>query len=143
MKSVHKTVIVAHPQERMFSLVDRIEDYPKFLPWCGGTQVHSRTAETVEAEIQIAYRGVRQSFVTRNQNAQPERIDMNFVRGPFRALAGHWQFIRLGDLGCKIDFLLEYEFASSILEKLVGPIFDSIANTFVDAFVRHADESQR
>jgi ribosome-associated toxin RatA of RatAB toxin-antitoxin module len=139
MKSVRKTVLVAHPVQRMYALVDQVEDYPQFLPWCGGAATRERTPESVVAEIHIAYRGVRQSFVTRNDNRPPERIDMNFVRGPFRTLAGHWRFIPLGDLGCRIEFSLDYEFASSVLERLVGPLFDTIADSFVDAFVRRAD----
>jgi ribosome-associated toxin RatA of RatAB toxin-antitoxin module len=141
MKHVHKSVLVAHPPERMFSLVDRIEDYPEFLPWCGGTRIIERGDDAVEAEIMIAYRGIRQSFVTRNTNRPAERIDMHFVRGPFKALTGHWFFIRVGSLGCRIEFKLDYEFASGILQTLVGPVFDSIADTMVDAFVRRADET--
>jgi ribosome-associated toxin RatA of RatAB toxin-antitoxin module len=143
MKHVHKSVLVAHPPERMFVLVDAIEDYPKFLPWCGGVHVARDSANSVEAEIQIAYRGIRQSFVTRNINKPFERIDMNFVRGPFRMLVGHWFFIRVGDLGCRIEFKLDYEFASGLLETLAGSVFDNIADTLVDAFVQRADVVHR
>lgn len=139
MKSVRKTVLVPHSVQRMYALVDQVEDYPQFLPWCGGAATRERTAESVVAEIRIAYHGVRQTFVTRNDNRPPERIDMNFVRGPFRSLAGHWRFVPLGDLGCRIEFSLDYEFANSVLERLVGPIFDTITDRFVDAFVRRAD----
>ena len=139
MKSVRKSVLVPHSVERMYALVDRFEDYPQFLPWCGGAATHERTPESVVAEIEIAYHGVRQSFVTRNQNRPPERIDMKFVRGPFRSLAGHWHFTPLGDIGCRIEFSLDYEFSNHVLERLVGPIFDKITDTFVDAFVRRAD----
>jgi len=139
MKSVRKTVLVPHTAERMYVLVDQFEDYPQFLPWCGGAATHERTAESVVAEIHIAYHGVRQSFVTRNQNQPYERIDMQFVRGPFRSLSGHWHFTPLGDIGCRIEFSLDYEFSNQVLEKLVGPIFDKITDSFVDAFVRRAD----
>lgn len=139
MKSVRKSVLVPHSVERMYALVDRFEDYPQFLPWCGGAATHERTPESVIAEIEIAYHGVRQSFVTRNENRPPERIDMKFVRGPFRSLAGHWHFTPLGDIGCRVEFSLDYEFSNHVLERLVGPIFDKITDTFVDAFVRRAD----
>jgi ribosome-associated toxin RatA of RatAB toxin-antitoxin module len=139
MKSVRKTVIVPHSAERMYQLVDSIEDYPRFLPWCGGASTAERTPDAVIAEIHIAYRGLRQSFVTRNANRPHERIEMRFVRGPFRSLVGHWTFRQLGDAGSRIDFALDYEFASGMLEKLVGPVFTSIADSFVDAFVRRAD----
>lgn len=140
MKHVHKSVLVAHPPERMFALVDAIEDYPKFLPWCGGTTILQRDASSIEAEIEISYRGIRQSFVTRNLNTPSERIDMHFVRGPFSKLAGHWFFIRVGNLGCRIEFKLDYEFASGLLETLAGGVFDNIADTMVDAFVHRADQ---
>lgn len=139
MRTVRKSVIVPHTAQRMFALVDGIEDYPKFLPWCGGAKAIERTPDSLVAEIQIAYHGLRQSFVTRNRNQPPEQIDINFVRGPFRALSGHWRFAALGDAGCRIDFCLEYEFASTLLERAVGPVFNSIVDNFVDAFVRRAD----
>lgn len=142
MKSVRKSVLVPHSVQRMYALVDGIDDYPQFLPWCGGAKTSERTPDSVVAEIRIDYHGLRQSFVTRNANAKPERIDMNFVSGPFRKLEGHWHFIPVGDLGCRIEFELDYEFASGVLETLVGPLFNTIANTFVDAFVRRADQAE-
>src|SRR5437660_12929105 len=139
MKRVHKSVLVAHPPEQMFALVDAIEDYPRFLPWCGGTKVVRPDPVTVEAEIEIAYRGIRLSFATRNLNQPAERIDMHFVRGPFRMLVGLWFFISVGNLGCRIEFKLDYQFANGVLEALVGSVFDNIADTMVDAFVQRAD----
>jgi len=139
MKSVRKTVIVPHSAGRMYALVDGIEAYPRFLPWCGGAAESERTPTSVFAEIHIAYHGLRQSFVTRNENKQDESIDMVFVRGPFRTLTGHWRFTPLGDAGCRIEFGLDYEFASSLLETAIGPVFSSIVDNFVDAFVRRAD----
>ena len=124
----------------MFGLVDDVESYPKFLPWCGGAMVLERGPDSVEAEIRIDYRGIRQSFVTCNTRRPFERIDMRFVRGPFKALAGNWFFIRVGNLGCRIEFKLQWEFASGVLGPLIAPVFDSIADTMVDAFVRRADE---
>ena len=139
MKHVHKSVLVAHSPEQMFALVDAIEAYPEFLPWCGGASILERDASSVEAEIQISYLGIRQSFVTKNHNKPPERIDLKFVRGPFSNLVGQWFFVRVGNLGCRIEFKLDYEFANGVLETLVGGVFDSIADTMVDAFVHRAD----
>jgi ribosome-associated toxin RatA of RatAB toxin-antitoxin module len=123
----------------MYTLVDTVEDYPQFLPWCGGARRARAHRDLRRGGNHISYHGVRQSFVTRNQNRPPERIDMKFVRGPFRSLAGHWHFTPLGDIGCRIEFSLDYEFSNHVLERLVGPIFDKITDTFVDAFVRRAD----
>lgn len=139
MKSVRKTVIVPHSAGRMYALVDGIEAYPQFLPWCGGATASERTPTSVLAEIHIAYHGLHQSFVTRNENHQDESIDIKFVRGPFRTLTGRWHFSPLGDAGCRVEFGLDYEFASSLLEHAVGPVFSSIVDNFVDAFVRRAD----
>ncbi|MEO8134324.1 MAG: type II toxin-antitoxin system RatA family toxin [Betaproteobacteria bacterium] len=139
MNSVRKSVIVSHSAQRMYALVDGVEAYPAFLPWCGGASESERTATSVLAEIQIAYHGLRQSFVTRNDNHPSDSIDMNFVRGPFRSLAGHWRFVPIGDAGCRVEFALDWEFANAILERAVGPVFNSIVNNFVDAFVRRAD----
>ena len=137
MKQVHKSVLVAHPPERMFALVDAVEDYPKFLPWCGGAK--TRELDALSAEIVIAFRGIRQSFVTLNHSLPYERIDIQLINGPFRKLMGHWFFIGVGNLGCRIEFKIEYEFASGVLETLVGGVFDNIADTMVDAFVNRAD----
>lgn len=139
MKSVRKSVIVPHSAERMYALVDGIRAYPEFLPWCGGAAESERTPTSVVAEIRIDYHGLKQSFVTRNDNNAPSSIDMHFVRGPFRSLVGHWRFIPLGDAGCRVEFALDYEFANGLLERVVGPVFNSIVDNLVDAFVRRAE----
>jgi len=137
--TVDKTVLVQHSAEKMYALVDRIEDYPQFLPWCGGTEVKSRNSASVLATIHIDYHGIRQSFTTENAMEPPRRIHIKLVNGPFRVLDGTWIFTPLGDSGCKIEFNLRYEFANAILETLVGPVFNHIASTFVDAFVKRAE----
>jgi ribosome-associated toxin RatA of RatAB toxin-antitoxin module len=139
MPQVRKSVLVPFPAEAMFALVDRVEDYPRFLPWCGGTRVIERRADALVASIDIAYRGIRRSFATVNANRPPERIDIALREGPFRRLSGSWRFTPLGEEGCRIDFELDYEFASRLVERILGPAFNEIAATFVDAFVRRAE----
>ncbi len=140
MATVEKTVLVAHSAEQMFDLVDRVEDYPAFLPWCGGASVSDSFENNVSATVHINYHHIRQSFTTRNMRMPPHRIDMNLQDGPFRHLDGSWRFIPLSESACKIEFHLHYEFSSKILEKLVGPVFHMIANSFVDAFIQRADK---
>lgn len=140
MARVEKSVLVAHPPERMFELVDRVEDYPLFLPWCGGTELKWRDAQTTVATIRIAYLGIRQSFTTENAKAPPRTMHITLKEGPFSHLEGDWLFTPLGDAACKIDFRLDYTFSSRVLESLLTPVFSHITNTFVDAFVRRADE---
>lgn len=129
-----------HRAPEMFALVEGIEAYPRFLPWCGSTRIVERREELVIASIEIAYGGVRQSFTTENRHAAPHEIVITLRDGPFRALDGAWRFRPLGDDACKVEFELHYEFASRTLERLVGPVFTHIANSFIDAFVRRAEQ---
>lgn len=122
----------------MFALVDAVENYPEFLPWCSGTELIFRDARVTRATIRISYRGIRQSFSTENAKNEPQLMQINLIEGPFRRLEGGWRFTDLGGAGCKIELSLRYEFASRTFEKLVGPVFGYIANNLVDAFVKRA-----
>lgn len=139
MARVEKSVLVAHPPERMFELVDRVEDYPDFLPWCGGTELKMRDEHRTVATIHIAYMGIRQHFTTENLKSHPREMRITLQDGPFSELEGDWSFIPLGDDACKIEFRLHYVFSSRMLETLLAPVFSHITNSFVDAFVRRAD----
>ena len=140
MADVKKNVIVNHSVDQMFNLVDQIEDYPLFLPWCGGTKVLIRDDHITRASILIKYSGVNQSFTTQNTKNYPHRIDLKLIDGPFKVLEGCWIFNKINDEACSIDFHLHYEFSNFILDKLISPIFSQIANTFVDGFVAQADK---
>jgi len=139
MAQVEKSVLVAHPPERMFELVDRVEDYPLFLPWCGGTTLKSRDAHSTIATIHIAYMGIRQSFTTENTKEAPHLMRIRLLDGPFNKLEGEWRFLSLGNDACKIELHLEYTFSGRVLEAVMAPVFSHITHTFVDAFVRRAD----
>jgi ribosome-associated toxin RatA of RatAB toxin-antitoxin module len=140
MALVEKTVLVPHTAEQMFNLVDRAEDYPKFLPWCGGATINEMVGTTMRATLHIDYHHIKQHFSTENRRSPPHEIDIKLTDGPFKHLDGSWRFIPLSDEACKIEFRLHYEFSSKLLEKLVGPVFHHIANTFVDAFIHRADK---
>jgi ribosome-associated toxin RatA of RatAB toxin-antitoxin module len=140
MARVEKSVLVAHTPERMFELVDRVEEYPAFLPWCGGTELKWRDEASTVATIHIAYMGIRQSFTTENSKSFPGEMRINLKEGPFTHLEGDWFFKPLGNDACKIEFRLNYVFSSRLLESVLAPVFSHITNTFVDAFVRRADE---
>jgi ribosome-associated toxin RatA of RatAB toxin-antitoxin module len=139
MAVVHKSVLVGYSAEQMFALVDRVEDYPKFLPWCGGVTVRKREEDRLVATISIQFHGVGQSFTTDNINLPPTSITMTLVDGPFKHLNGAWLFKPLRDDACRIDFNLNYEFSSRLLEKIIGPVFNMIANSFVDSFCKRAE----
>jgi ribosome-associated toxin RatA of RatAB toxin-antitoxin module len=140
MAVVQKTVLLAFSAEQMFALVEKVEDYPAFLPWCGGVEVKQRSPEKLVATITIAYHGIKQSFTTENQNTAPRHMQMKLVEGPFSQLDGQWRFKPLREDACKVEFELHYEFSSKVLEKLIGPVFTIIANSFVESFCKRAEE---
>jgi ribosome-associated toxin RatA of RatAB toxin-antitoxin module len=132
-------MLVPHSAEKMYALVNDVPSYPAFLPWCGGAEIIEQTPNHMKARVDIAYLGLRQSFTTDNTLEENKHIDLQLVSGPFSKLKGEWRFTQLGDLGCKIEFELHYAF-EGVLEVLVAPVFDRIAATFVDAFVKRADQ---
>lgn len=139
MHRVDQSVLVSHSAEELFRLVDDVENYPKFLPWCGGTALKIRDEAITEAAIQINFHGIKQSFTTRNEKIFPRRMDVKLVDGPFKRLQGHWNFHALGEHACKVELVLEYEFTNKWLEKIIGPVFSHIAGSLMEAFVRRAD----
>lgn len=140
MAVVRKSMLVGYSASQMFQLVDRVEDYPDFMPWCGGTKVERRPDGTTHATIDIDFHHVRQSFATENTRTVPEQITMTLSHGPFRHLDGNWRFIELAPEACKIEFSLSYEFSNRLVDKVISPVFNHIAGTFVEAFVRRAEQ---
>lgn len=138
MVQVNKSVLVAYSALRMFELVDAVEKYPEFLPWCGSSVCNFRDAQVTRATLYINYRGIRQSFSTENVKTPPRLMQIKLIEGPFRMLEGSWRFTDLAAAGCKVELSLQYEFSSRLLEKLVGPVFGYVANSMVDAFVKRA-----
>jgi ribosome-associated toxin RatA of RatAB toxin-antitoxin module len=137
---VSQSVLVEFTPAQIFSLVDTVEDYPKFLPWCGDATLVHRDAGTTRATILINYRGIRRSFTTENAKREPVAMEIRLVEGPFRRLDGNWRFTDLAGRGCKIEFRLHYEFAGRLLDRLISPVFDHIAGTLVEAFVKRAGQ---
>jgi ribosome-associated toxin RatA of RatAB toxin-antitoxin module len=140
MAVVKKNVLVSFSAEQMFALVEKVEDYPLFLPWCGGVSVAERSDTQLKATLSINYHGIKQSFTTQNLNSPPHRMEMHLVDGPFKQLQGCWTFTALRADACKIEFDLRYEFSSKLLEHLIGPVFSKITNSFVDAFCERAEQ---
>ena len=140
MTSISKSALVPYSPAQMFALVDAIEVYPEFLPWCRATKVLSRTDDEVRATIELSKGGVENAFTTCNRNQKNKMIEMRLVEGPFKRLEGYWRFDALGDEGCKVSFDLEFEFASRMLDMVVGPVFSQIANSLVDSFHKRAVE---
>ncbi|MEA5097914.1 MAG: type II toxin-antitoxin system RatA family toxin, partial [Burkholderiaceae bacterium] len=139
MTSVKRSVLLEYSAEQMYALVERVEDYPQFLPWCSDVDVQ-RDAGTSEvlAKLSLNFHGFRQSFTTRNQNVQPESITMALVSGPFRKLNGRWTFKHLRADACRVELDLEYDLSGHLLEQMIDQVFGAIANSYVDSFCQRA-----
>ena len=143
MKTVSKSVLIWYSPQEMYVLVTNIDQYPQFLPWCDRARVIETDAAGMTAEIGIAFSGIRQTFTTRNEHIEGQRVLINLVNGPFSKLEGEWNFLPLGDgsqRACKVELTLTYSFANATLGKLIGPVFDKIAGSMVDAFVKRASQ---
>ncbi|MFT3776866.1 MAG: type II toxin-antitoxin system RatA family toxin [Ottowia sp.] len=143
MKSVHKSVLIWYAAREMYDLVVDIERYPDFLPWCDHGRVLERTENGMTAEVGLSFKGVRQSFVTRNEHVPGSEVRLHLVKGPFSRLEGVWTFTPVGGDGeraCRVDLRLAYGFSNRLLAGLVGPVFDKIALSLVDAFVARAQQ---
>ena len=133
-------LLVQHPAERMYDLIEGAEHYPEFLPWCAKATVLERNDLVVAATIGIDWHGIRFEFTTRNRKRRPEWLELALEKGPFRRFRGEWLLKPLGADGCKIDFALHYEFASDLLGRVATPVFERITNALADAFVHRADQ---
>lgn len=143
MKTVQKSVLIWYSPQEMFDLVTSVQQYPQFLPWCDHTRVLEQDDNGMLAEVGIALSGIRHSFVTRNLHEPGRRVQMQLVKGPFSRLDGDWHFHAVGDgsqRAARVELLLNYGFDSVTLSKLVGPVFDRIAASMVDAFVKRAEQ---
>lgn len=145
MKPVTKSVLLWYSAQEMYELVTGVESYPEFLPWCEGAHVLERHDEGLTARLSLAFAGVRTHFTTRNVHEAGRRVQVALVDGPFSHLDGDWQFKPLKRPGsdeanaCKVQFEMRYAFANSGLEAVLSPVFDKVAQTFVDRFVARAE----
>ncbi|HYF42699.1 MAG TPA: type II toxin-antitoxin system RatA family toxin [Ramlibacter sp.] len=143
MKTVHKSVLIWYSAEEMFALVTDVARYPEFLPWCDRAAVLEQDAQGMKAEVGIAFGGIHQTFTTRNDHVPGRKVAMKLVDGPFSRLDGHWNFTPVGSeeqRACKVELDLHYSFKNAALAALVGPVFDRIAGSLVDAFVKRAEQ---
>lgn len=135
---IKKSVIVPYSSDKMFNLVTDINNYPKYLPWCSASEIKEQQGSIVTGAVYIEYLKVKTHFITRNTNTPYTKIEMELVDGPFKELSGSWNFIQLGENGCKIEFILNYKFANHLLEKMIGPVFGYISKNIVDCFIKQA-----
>ena len=143
MNKLLKSVLIWYTPEQMYRIVTDVDQYMHFLPWCNHSKVLSFSAHEMEAEVGIGLAGIRQVFVTHNTHIENHEVRMKLVKGPFSNLDGTWTFDPVGDntqRACKVTLSLEYGFSSATLAAVVGPVFDKIAASLVDAFVKRAEQ---
>lgn len=141
MPLISRNALVPYDVAEMYKLVDDIEAYPKFLPWCRSTEILFRTDEEVQASIEIAKGALNKSFTTINRLQKNKMIEMRLVKGPFKHLQGYWRFDALKkSSACKISFDLDFEFESKLIALAVGPVFNQIANSMIESFSKRAIE---
>jgi ribosome-associated toxin RatA of RatAB toxin-antitoxin module len=140
MNTLKRSAIVPYSARQMYELVNSIEDYPRFLPWCSKSTVISRDDKEVVASLEIAWKGMHKSFTTRNHLHPHHAMEIELVDGPMQHLEGKWEFLALNDQACKVMLDMDFAFSGNLLDKLFQPIFQHIANTLVDAFCKQAVE---
>jgi ribosome-associated toxin RatA of RatAB toxin-antitoxin module len=138
MNVLKRNALVPYSARQMFDLVDAIEEYPRFLPWCESSRVLSRTDKEVVASLEIVWKGMHKSFTTRNTLTPFDKIEINLVNGPLQHMEGVWGFHSLDEAACKVTLDLQFEFTGGFVDKFFQPVFQHIANTLVDAFVKRA-----
>lgn len=143
MPRIQRSAVVPYSPEQMFDLVNDIESYPRFLPWCRSARLLSSGDGWVRARIEMAKGALHRSFTTRNTLERGRRIRIRLEDGPFSRLEGDWHFDPAAAGGCRVSLDLEFEFAGRMLSRVVGPIFNQIASTLVDSFVRRAHDVYR
>src|SRR4029079_14759267 len=142
MREVKRSALIAETPARMYSLINDVERYPEFVPWCTAARIDSRKEGEVLATLCIKRGPLRAEFTTRNLLETDKRVLMQFVSGPFSVLEGLWTLTPLGDLGCRVELEMRFEFANRVAGTLFAPLFEDTAASLVDAFVKRARETK-
>lgn len=135
---VKKSALVLYSATEMYDLVNDVESYPQFLPWCRSARIVPCGEDELQATIEMAKGGVHKTFTTHNRMQKPSMIDIRLLEGPFQRLDGHWRFEMLRADACKVSLNMEFEFSNALLRKMIEPVFKQIANSLVDAFCKRA-----
>jgi len=138
MREVKRSALIAESPARIYALVNDIERYPEFVPWCTAARVDARKEREVVATLTLKRGPVKSEVTTRNLLEPDKRVLMQLVSGPFRVLEGLWTFTALGDLGCRVELEMRFEFANRLTNALFAPLFEDTAASLVDAFVNRA-----
>lgn len=140
MPHIERSALIAVPAADVYALVNDIERYPAFLPWCARAEILSKSETEVVARIDIAVRGRRETLVTRNRLTPSSAIALEMVEGPFRRFQGRWRFTPVGDAGCRVDLEVSFELANRLVGAFAAPFLHRIADRVVDAFAARVRE---
>ena len=140
MYQINRSALVPYSDQKMYELINDVDDYKNFLPWCGGSRTIEKTENSSLASVDIAFKGVHKTFSTKNRLSPPASIEMEMVDGPFSMLKGRWSFKALDENACKIKLDLDFDFSNRIVGAVIGPVFKIIADSMIDSFTRRADE---
>ncbi len=140
MRKVSRSALVPYSADDMFVLVEDVDAYPDFLPWCNDVEVHFREGNVVEATLELHRGKISRRFRTRNTMQPRKSMHLELVAGPFRHLSGSWNFRPLGDAGSKVSLHMEFEFESRTLDAMIGRFFEQTCNALVDAFTQRAKD---
>ena len=140
MGTVSKSANVPYTAEQMYDLVNDIESYPEFLPWCTEAEVFNRTDESLIATVSLATGRLKQSFTTENTMQGGERIDVKLIKGPFKQLSGFWKFENTVDNNCRIELNMDFEFKNRILKFTLSAVFNQFMNSLVGSFSKRAKQ---
>ena len=140
MPEIRRSALMPYPASFMYDVVNNVDSYPDFLPWCGGVETHHVDETSMEASILMRGAGLNHWFKTRNSMQPGKSIAMELVEGPFRKLQGLWSFTPVDADGCRVELVLEYELKRGLASAIIAPAFSRIANTMVSSFCDRANE---
>jgi ribosome-associated toxin RatA of RatAB toxin-antitoxin module len=143
MYNINRSALVSYSDQKMYELINDVDGYKKFLPWCGGSQVLEDNGDNRLASVTIAFKGVHKTFTTHNTLTPYSRIRLDMVDGPFSRLHGTWTFKALDANACKISLDLDFDFSNRLIGAVIGPVFKIIADSMLDSFIKRADEIYR
>jgi ribosome-associated toxin RatA of RatAB toxin-antitoxin module len=143
MPGINRNALMPYTAKQMYDIVNAVDQYHQFLPWCANSQIIEQSENTMKASVLMKKGKLNHSFTTQNDLIDGEKIHMSLVNGPFKKLQGDWVFTNLSEQGSKIALNLEFEFSNRLVGLLIGPVFTQIANTLVDAFCQRAHQLYR
>lgn len=140
MTHVRRSVLLPYSVVQMYQLVNDVDSYPEFIPWCVKCEVEDEYENEKQATMHFASRGIKASVTTCNELIENKKITMHLVAGPFKHLTGGWQFHNIDDYACRVELDMEFAFSNRLYEVTLGPIFNQVANKLVSAFAQRAED---